>query len=147
VKIYYAAPWFSTEQADIHERVHAVLKVSRHQIFSPKHELEVRPNDSKDRRRVAFTQNLTHICAADFLVAVTDHKDVGTIFECGYAYRSGKSIIYFAETLGDKPFNLMLAESGTIVIRSTSELNRILYSIESKSDLERIRYEYEGAIE
>jgi hypothetical protein len=80
-------------------------------------------------------------------VAVTDYKDVGTIFECGYAYRSGKSIIYFAETLGDKPFNLMLAESGTIIIRSTSELNRILYNIESKSDLEKIRYEYEGAVE
>lgn len=147
VRIYYAAPWFNTEQADIHARVHTILMASRHRIFSPKHELEVLPDDSKDQRRIAFTQNLTQICSADFTVAVTDYKDVGTIFECGYAYRSGKPIIYYAETLGNKSFNLMLAESGTIIVRSTSDLSRILNSIESKADIEKLRTDYEGRIE
>lgn len=147
MKIYYAAPWFSIEQADIHARVHAVLTASRHRVFSPKHEIEVHPNDTQERRRFAFTKNLTHICDSDFLVAVTDYKDVGTIFECGYAIRAGKSIIYYAETLGNNRFNLMLAESATTVVRSTTELARLLYSIESQRDLENARTEFEGAVE
>ena len=37
---------------------------------------------------------------------------MGTIWEAGYAYGIGKPVIYFAETLGDNPFNSMLSESG-----------------------------------
>ena len=45
-------------------------------------------------------------------MAITDEKDIGTIWEAGYAYGIGKEIVYYAETLGDNPFNVMLGKSG-----------------------------------
>lgn len=146
MKCYFAAPWFSPEQAAIHARVHTVLRTSRHAMFSPKHELEVKPDDPPRVRRTAFVNNLVQIQQCDFVVAVTDYKDIGTIWECGYAFRSGKPIIYYAETLGDRPFNLMLAESGVAIIRSIEELEQFLHKIESPSDLKIVR-PYEGAVE
>ena len=49
---------------------------------------------------------------ADIIVAIYDGKDTGTIWETGFAYASKKPIIYYSETLGDRPFNLMLARTG-----------------------------------
>ncbi|MEO5366714.1 MAG: nucleoside 2-deoxyribosyltransferase [Magnetococcus sp. WYHC-3] len=148
MNIYFAAPWFTPEQMDIHSRVHDVLKASRHRIFSPKHEMEVSHDAPASVRRRAFVQNLVQIQNSDFILAVTDYKDVGTIFECGYAFRSGRPILYYAETLGDRPFNLMLAESGIRVVRATTELAELLDRIESKRDLQVVSQQtYEGSIE
>ena len=47
---------------------------------------------------------------------------MGTIWEAGYAYGIGKPVIYFAETLGDNQFNLMLAQSGRDVFTSQDEV-------------------------
>ena len=72
------------------------------------------------------------------LVAVTDHKDIGTIFECGVAYLATTPIIYYAETLGNKPFNLMLAESGVAIVRSPEELLTLIVQLRSKDDLRKL---------
>ena len=47
---------------------------------------------------------------------------MGTIWEAGYAYGINKPVIYFAETLGDNKFNLMLAQSGRDVFMSQDEV-------------------------
>lgn len=147
MKVYFAAPWFSPEQAAIHSKVYDVLKASRHIIFSPKHHLEVSPNADAETRRVAFVNNLVQVQQCDFVLGITDYKDVGTIFECGYAFRAGKAVVYYAETLGGGHFNLMLAESGTCIVRDTTELQTILDKLESPSDFRRLRSPYEGGIE
>lgn len=126
MKIYFAAPWFSTEQASIHKRVEQALDMTSHHIFSPKRELVVKPDDPKSIRAKAFTGNLKAIDDADLVVAVTDYKDIGTIWEAGYAYRGLKPILYYAETLGDRPFNLMLAQSGMGVVRDEVTLRLAL---------------------
>ena len=54
--------------------------------------------------------------------AVTDGKDMGTIWEAGYAYGIDKPVLYYAETLGNNQFNLMLAESGKDVFLSQDEV-------------------------
>lgn len=145
--VYFAAPWFSPEQAAIHNRVYTTIKASRHRVFSPKHELEVGPDASHEVRKRAFTMNLMQLSLADFVVAVTDYKDVGTIWEAGYAYRSNKPIIYYAETLGDRPFNLMLAESGVAVVKDIEGLDHVLSSIKTPANLLRMKLVYRGRIE
>ena len=145
MKLYYAAPWFTPEQADIHSRVYKTLKTSGHNVFSPKHELEVGPDANLAVRRKAFQGNIAAILRSDIVIGVTDYKDIGTIWECGFAYACGVAIIYYAETLGDRPFNLMLAQSGLRVVRNCADLLDLLVKIRSTSDLQEV--EYEGKVE
>ena len=49
---------------------------------------------------------------------------MGTIWEAGFAYGINKPVIYFAETLGDNQFNLMLAQSGRDVFTSQDEVTK-----------------------
>lgn len=147
MKIYYAAPWFSPEQADIHARVYNVLVQSGHDVFSPKHACEVKPGATKQQMREAFSMNLKEIGRSHVILAVTDYRDVGTIFECGYAYAVNRPIVYYAETLGDRPFNLMLAESGIAVMRSCPELLEFLSGCEHVMHLEERARSFEGRVE
>ena len=145
MRIYFAAPWFSPKQAEIHQKVYEILRLSPHDIFSPKHECEVTDESSENDRRRAFVQNLLAIERADLIIAVTDYKDIGTIWECGFAYRANVPITYYAETLGDRPFNLMLAESGIRVVRNGSELYDWLHRITNPGDLAQTKFE--GGVE
>lgn len=60
------------------------------------------------------------------VIAITDGKDVGTIWEMGVAYEAGVPVIGVALTLGDNPFNLMLSESCFTTIRTIDELEKFL---------------------
>lgn len=146
MQIYLAAPWFTPTQEDIHDRVLAVLDFSPHRIFSPRRELEVRPDDSDIIQRQAFSGNLRAISGSDMLVAVTDYKDIGTVWECGYAYRAHIPVLYYAETLGDRSFNLMLAQSGIGVVRSTDQLKEVMY-LSTLDDIKRCAPTYAGKVQ
>ena len=67
--------------------------------------------------------------------------DAGTMIESGYAYclrrKSGKApiIVYYAETLGKKSFNLMLSQSADITITDTYDGNDLV-----ESAYERLKY-------
>ena len=130
-KIYYdymfyiASPFFNEEQIDRVERIKKVLDEKGLAYYSPKDDFQVQENATKEEREKCFLNNLMAIQSSCFVLVVTDGKDMGTIFEAGYSYAFKKPIVYFAETLGDNPFNLMLAESGIAVLRSTDELKDI----------------------
>lgn len=126
MKIYLAAPWFSPPQEEIHNEVLATLDRSEHNIFAPRRELEVKPNDNQAIQKQAFAGNCRELERSNLVVAVTDYKDIGTLWECGYAYRCNTPILYYASTLGDRPFNLMLAQSGFGVVRNVEELWRVV---------------------
>ena len=74
--------------------------------------------------------------------------DAGTMVEVGYAYRmrreSGKKpiMVYYAETLGNAPFNLMLAQSADIVITNYDDLANLPKLIEENKTVD-----YKGMIE
>ena len=75
---------------------------------------------------------------------MTDGKDMGTIWEAGYAFGINKPIIYFAETLGNGQFNLMLARSGNVVYQNMADISadEIISAIENAATVE-----YTGEIE
>ena len=74
-----------------------------------------------------FSGNLHHIETADFVLVNTRDKDIGTIWESGYAYAHKKPIVYFCGGLpkGAK-FNLMLARSGVKVCTNFEQLEDYL---------------------
>ena len=70
-------------------------------------------------------------CYANEKIAIvpinTRDKDIGTIWEAGYAYALDKPIIYFCAGLPEgAKFNLMLARSGIKVCTSFEQLENYL---------------------
>lgn len=119
---YFASPFFNPEQVEREERMIAHLRNLGYKVFSPKESCHLDAKASLQSREDVFSSNCNAIKKSRAVFAVTDGKDMGTIWEAGYAYGIGTPIIYFAETLGNNQFNLMLAQSGVDVFTSQEEV-------------------------
>ena len=143
-KIYLAGGWFTPEMEEEHTRIYELLK-DEYDVFNPKLESLITPESTKDMMTQTLIGNIEAIKNADIVVVIYDRKDVGTIWEAGCAYANRKPILYYAETLGDKPFNLMLAKTGNFA-PNMFELSMKLQ--DEKSYVYKDVYEdFEGAIE
>ena len=153
-KIYFASPWFCAAQEEREERLKAKLRELGFEVHSPKEDSNVTGSFMDPAfRRAVFENNVEHIEDVDVIFAVTDGKqcinnepdqqgrptqaiDPGTIFECGVAYalrrlrKDSPILVYYAETLGKMPFNLMLQESADIVITDFEDLKNLPQYIE-----------------
>ena len=119
---YFASPFFRPEQIEREERMIAHLRGLGFKVFSPKENCNLDPKATQESREQVFKENCDAIAKSKAVFAVTDGKDVGTIWEAGYAFGINKPIVYFAETLGNNQFNLMLAQSGVAVFLEQSEV-------------------------
>lgn len=119
---YLAAPWFTQEQMTMIQKIEYIL-MGKHNlsVYSPRKVLNLIDDSDAELRHLVFNTNLMAISASEFVFAITNGKDMGTIWECGYAYAIGKPIVYYAEGL-EGGFNVMLAESGLKVLTSVDEL-------------------------
>ena len=152
MKVYFASPWFNAEQAEREERVKGKLREIGFDVWSPKENCVVAPFAEKETRSRVFQENCNNIESCDVLFAITDGKDMGTIWEAGYACGYNErhrlagyepiKIVYYCETLGNGQFNLMLAESGDIVITNFEDLDKLPELIQKDEDLA-----YAGAVE
>lgn len=125
-KIYLAGPWFSESQEERQERIYDLLKcIENLEIFNPKLHGNITGKEDCDKFTAILKNNINNIVDADLIVAITDEKDMGTIWESGFAYARRKPIIYYCETIGNKPFNLMLAKTGKVA-KTMSELVSLL---------------------
>lgn len=136
-KIYFASPWFTPEQEEREERLKAKLRELGFDVWSPKESCVCPPNASKEMRKKTFDDNCDNIMTSDIIFAVTDGKDMGTIWEAGYAnginaanVKAPILVVYYCETLGDGKFNLMLAQSGDIIITDFEDLNNLPEMVE-----------------
>jgi hypothetical protein len=124
-EVYIASGWFNPKQAEQLEKIKKMLDEMSITYFSPKDEALATSNDSQTRLKEVFKGNIDGIKNSNYLIANTQDKDMGTIFECGCAYNLGIPIIYFAEGLTG-PFNLILAQSGFGVATSIDELKELI---------------------
>lgn len=134
-KVYFASPWFTPEQEEREERLKAKLRSLGFEVHSPKETAVCGEFSDPKTRQNIFEGNIWAIQDSDIVFAVTDGKDMGTIWEAGYAYGWNErqkavgyepiKIVYYCETLGDGLFNLMLAESGDIVITKFEDLDKL----------------------
>lgn len=131
-RIYFASPWFTPEQEEREERLKAKLRELGFNVWSPKESCICPPDASNELRKKTFNDNCESIKVSDIIFAVTDGKDMGTIWEAGYANglnatgaRKPIVIVYYCETLGDGKFNLMLANSGDIIITKFEDLDKL----------------------
>lgn len=134
-KVYFASPWFNPEQAEREERVKARLRELGFEVWSPREEAICSAISSQETRQKIFEGNCEAIESSDIVFAITDGKDMGTIWEAGFAYGLNKlnefcscpkiTIVYYCETLGNGQFNLMLAQSGSIVVTKFEDLDTL----------------------
>jgi nucleoside 2-deoxyribosyltransferase len=140
---YFASPFFNPEQVEREERMIAHLRKIGYKVFSPKESCHLDAKASQSSREDVFSSNCKAINQSRAVFAVTDGKDMGTIWEAGYAFGINKPIIYFAETLGDRQFNLMLAQSGRDVFTSQDEVTYETLSSVLKGNRRKFRGDIE----
>lgn len=135
---YIAAPFFNPDQVTRVELVKAILETKGLTYFSPKDDSAVEDINDPENRKKVFALNHNSISASKGVIAITDGKDPGTIWEAGFAYSENIPVIYIAFTLGNAPFNLMLAESGIAACRNVEELKKAIdgHAIYYKGDIE-----------
>jgi len=136
-KIYLASGWFNPTQAEELTTLEEICD-SREwiELASPRRIFVCPPNAPKETQDATFDGNLHHIKTADFLIVNTRDKDIGTIWEAGYAYANEVPIVYFCQGLPEgAKFNLMLARSGVKVCTTFSQLADYLDRVCESGDL------------
>tara|TARA_Y100001958_G_C21211887_1_gene537537 strand:+ start:555 stop:1004 length:450 start_codon:yes stop_codon:yes gene_type:complete len=128
-KIYLASGWFNPTQAEELSILEDIFdaRAEHFDLASPRRIFVCPPGAPKEVQDETFSGNLHHIETADFLLVNTRDKDIGTIWEAGYAYSFNKPIVYFCAGLSEgAKFNLMLARSGIKVCTSFEQLEDYL---------------------
>ena len=140
-RIYLASPWFNEAQAEREDRVKNKLRELGFDVWSPKENSSLSPITDPKVREAIFAANISGMKDCDIIFAITDEKDMGTIWEAGFVYgmnitkKEPITIVYYAETLGDGMFNLMLAQSGNIVITNFNDMDKLPELIEKGEGL------------
>jgi nucleoside 2-deoxyribosyltransferase len=114
VRLYFAAPLFTSPERSWNAGVAAALRAAGHEVFLPQ---ENEPG--KDAAGI-FATDVDGIDWADGVVAIMDgpDPDSGTSWEVGYAFRKKPIVLVrtdfrsFAGRAGD--YNPMLTEAATI---------------------------------
>jgi nucleoside 2-deoxyribosyltransferase len=131
VKLYFAAPLFTTAERVWNAEVAGALRGADHEVFLPQE------NEPGQDAAGIFATDVGGIDWADGLVAIMDgpDPDSGTCWEVGYAYGVRKPVVLVRTDLramaGDAgAYNPMLTEAATIRLdlptASTSEVVRAL---------------------
>jgi nucleoside 2-deoxyribosyltransferase/thymidylate kinase len=119
---YLASPFFKDTQIQREEAVKKLLRNKYYTVYSPRENGVLTPDATDEVRTKIFKENCEAIQKSHRILAITDEKDIGTIWEAGYAYGIGKEVVYYAETLGDNPFNVMLGKSGIGIFTKYNDL-------------------------
>lgn len=142
MKAYIAAGWFSDYQEECRQHVVQALIRSKWRFYSPKdHGIYI---PGKTDPSEIFKENLKQIENCDLVVASTAGKDMGTLFECGYAYGLYVPIAYYFPQEGK--FNLMLSESSAYVATSFNSLFSYLKYCQTRGKV-KTNFVYKGEIE
>lgn len=121
---YLASPFFNKEQVDRMKKVLQMLRFKKYIVYAPFEHGIVAQEEGPEAIKEVFESNVQAIQSSNKVLAITDGKDMGTIWEAGYAYGIGKPVVYYAETLGNNAFNLMLSESGIGIYTNFHDLVR-----------------------
>ena len=114
---YLASPFFNDEQIKREESIKKTLRGYGYRVYAPREHGIVGSLASQEAVTSTFNSNVEAINNSRMVLAITDGKDMGTIWEAGYAYGNNIPIVYYAETLGNNPFNIMLSESGVGIFK------------------------------
>ena len=117
MRLYFAAPLFTTAERDFNATVVAGLRKMGHEVFLPQEQEQRGATPNK-----IFQGDVNGINWADIVVANMDgaDPDSGTCWECGYANGKKPVILYRTDIREEKPplgpYNLMMHQAATRVL-------------------------------
>lgn len=132
IKIYIASGWFDEYQDKALTYIEELLLNNELlNVYSPRKNLQLNIDADVKEQDEVFLANVNHILDADFIIASTVGKDMGTLWETGFAYASNIPIIYtfFDERFKDAKFNLMLAASGIGCFTNKQEFEKAISNL------------------
>jgi nucleoside 2-deoxyribosyltransferase len=94
-RVYLAGPFFTLAQRWLIEEAKAALEGLGVPVFSPIHDV------GTGQSREVAEKDLAGLRASAVIYALADGRDLGTIFEVGYARACQKRIVCFGERLGN----------------------------------------------
>ena len=118
MKVYLAGGFFTDVQNNIMAELENAMSMHGVNTFSPRRDNLGTLGCDWD---AIYKRNIEELHTCDMVFASTQDKDMGTIFECGYATAIGKPIAYYAPNLSGL-FNLMLAKTSIGVCTSREQL-------------------------
>lgn len=146
--VYLAGPFFNEHQIEVLAGIEDLMDSFHMSYFSPRWCGMVDDKSTDIEKQAIFHKDIKSIQNSRYVFAITDGKDMGTLFECGYAFANNVPIVYIALDLKG-PFNLMLAKSALRVVRSMDELKKMLCESVKENECSIVieHKDYEGEIE
>ncbi len=94
MKVFLAAPIFSTAEREFNSKLAEELRKRGYEVFLAQ-ELPLLNSESEEDKKKIFSMDLEGLEGSDVVVAILDGIDVdsGVAFELGYAFARGKPII------------------------------------------------------
>ena len=140
MKCYIASPFFNNLQLEEVEQIKKILEELSIDYYSPKDFFILKPEASIEEQNKVVDSNIQEILNCDFMICNTNNKDMGSIFESGYAYCKNIPIIYFNSQF--PKFNVMLARSGVFCCNTFKQLRQSIINF-----CNNYSQNYEGLIE
>ena len=134
-KVYLAGPFFNDEQIQIRDTIYNMLLNTNFDVFSPGHVTVLNDDSSSNVQKSVFNENLKQIDNCDFIIAIGNSYDTGTMVEIGYALKANKPVIYFNNSNDGKRRNLMLAGAALLSFTHIRELFLFLTLFDNKKEL------------
>lgn len=100
-KVYLAGPFFNTNQLWLIEQARVNLLEVGLDVFSPYHDIGLGNASEVVKKDLEAIEN------CDFMVAMVDGLDSGTIYEIGYARALKKGVIIYSETESKQDLKMM----------------------------------------
>lgn len=152
--VYVAGPFFNQEQVEVMEKLEDILRKNGFKMFMPRIDsVNLGLDKSEEAKKKAFEDDVNAIEESSFVIANTMNKDLGTLFEVGYAYKAGVPIIGLAYGLPDgAPFNIMLAGAMKAVFTTLEQVENFFNGFIDVDDTVEWLYKsetskYEGEVE
>lgn len=127
-KVYIAAPFFNAKQLTLVKAIEGELTDLAVEYYSPRVGgilMELSAEEKTQSKGQIYKDNVDQIDSCTHMIAVIDDRDVGTIWEMGYATAKGKTIASISNE--DYGLNVMLAESVKAHIRSVDDIGAALF--------------------
>ena len=125
--VYVAGGWFSESQSKAVREIETILGDSMIEFYSPRLDALWEPGMDSN---LIVSENMDAIDNSSFMIASTEGKDMGTLFECGYAFARGVPVIYYFK--GEGNFNIMLASTGICTCQSYEDLAKYIDMVKHK---------------
>lgn len=106
---YLAGGWFSPAQVEALGGARAVLETAGQSFYDPQHMCLCPPDAEEGFANYVLNENLKQIRNASYVYASIEGRDLGTVFEVGYAKAVGKLVLF--STVGSALSDVVLLQS------------------------------------